>query len=174
MSDLFYEERPDEIISRVIATVVASPYNHIGQLVTKRTARMVQFFTALDPRTVERWRPQIWLACSCENQEWFDRRWPDMQVLAAEGWFIFVSLAPLIGPIMLPDDFLTLGSRTWVIVGGEHRVRNPRDMNPKWARALRDQCKAAGIPFFLKQMARDAPIPEGLRNLRQFPSMPPL
>lgn len=24
-------------------------------------------------------------------------------------------------------------------------------MHPDWARALRDQCKAAGVPFFFKQ-----------------------
>jgi hypothetical protein len=55
MADLFYEVRPDQIISRVIATIVASSYNHMGELVTKRTARMAQFLTTLKPRTVDRW-----------------------------------------------------------------------------------------------------------------------
>ena len=43
-----FEDHPNEIISRVIGTVVASPYNHIGELVTKRTARMAEYFAALD------------------------------------------------------------------------------------------------------------------------------
>jgi hypothetical protein len=30
------------------------------------------------------------------------------------------------------------------------------------ARAVRDQCAAAGVPFFMKQMSRKAPIPRPL------------
>ncbi len=40
----------------------------------------------------------------------------------------------------------------WVIVSGESGS-NPRPMNPDWARTLRDQCAAAGVPFFMKQMS---------------------
>lgn len=38
----------------------------------------------------------------------------------------------------------------WVIVGGESGP-NARPMHPDWARSLRDQCQAAGVPFFFKQ-----------------------
>ena len=38
----------------------------------------------------------------------------------------------------------------WVIVGGESGP-NARPMHPDWARTLRDQCAAAGVPFFFKQ-----------------------
>lgn len=38
----------------------------------------------------------------------------------------------------------------WVIVGGESGS-NARPMHPEWARSLRDQCVAAGVPFLLKQ-----------------------
>ena len=38
----------------------------------------------------------------------------------------------------------------WVIVGGESGD-HARAMNPQWARALRDQCAAAGVPFLFKQ-----------------------
>lgn len=38
----------------------------------------------------------------------------------------------------------------WVIVGGESGL-GARPMNPDWARGLRDQCQAAGVPFFFKQ-----------------------
>jgi protein gp37 len=38
----------------------------------------------------------------------------------------------------------------WVIVGGESGV-GARPMHPDWARSLRDQCQAAGVPFFFKQ-----------------------
>jgi protein gp37 len=38
----------------------------------------------------------------------------------------------------------------WVIVGGESG-RGARTMHPDWARSLRDQCQAAGVPFLFKQ-----------------------
>ena len=38
----------------------------------------------------------------------------------------------------------------WVIVGGESGP-NARPMHPDWARSIRDQCAAAGVPFFFKQ-----------------------
>lgn len=41
-------------------------------------------------------------------------------------------------------------SLDWVIVGGESGP-NARPMHPDWARNLRDQCNAAGVPFLFKQ-----------------------
>ncbi|RJO64977.1 MAG: phage Gp37/Gp68 family protein [Candidatus Omnitrophota bacterium] len=38
----------------------------------------------------------------------------------------------------------------WVIVGGESGP-GARPMHPDWARSLRDQCQAGGVPFFFKQ-----------------------
>jgi protein gp37 len=45
------------------------------------------------------------------------------------------------------DDFPGLD---WVICGGESGP-GARPMHPDWARSLRDQCAAAGTPFFFKQ-----------------------
>ena len=52
MSDLFHEDRPNEIIDRVCATIAVS--DHIGLLLTKRTPRMADYFRAQKPRTVSR------------------------------------------------------------------------------------------------------------------------
>jgi protein gp37 len=38
----------------------------------------------------------------------------------------------------------------WLICGGESGP-GARPMHPEWARSLRDQCTAAGVPFFFKQ-----------------------
>lgn len=38
----------------------------------------------------------------------------------------------------------------WIIAGGESGP-NARPMHPQWARDIRDQCEAAGVPFFFKQ-----------------------
>lgn len=39
----------------------------------------------------------------------------------------------------------------WVICGGESGGKHTRPMHPTWARTLRDQCQAAGVPFHFKQ-----------------------
>lgn len=48
----------------------------------------------------------------------------------------------------------------WVICGGETGP-GARSMHPAWARSLRDQCVAAGGPFFFKQWGEWAPPAPG-------------
>jgi protein gp37 len=60
----------------------------------------------------------------------------------------------------------------WVIVGGESGP-GARPMQPDWARFLRDQCQRAGVPFFLKQMARKKTIPDDL-FIREMPAKEPV
>lgn len=45
----------------------------------------------------------------------------------------------------------------WVIVGGESGP-HARPMHPDWVRSIRDQCIAAGVPFFFKQWGEWAPF----------------
>jgi protein gp37 len=167
MGDLFYEVRQTQIIARVCATIALS--EHIGLLVTKRTRRAAEYFTSLEPRTVRCWQPRLWLGFSAERQYEFDERWADMRPLADAGWLVFVSIAPMLGPVKLPPDFLARSDRRWVIVAGEQGAhKDCRDMESAWARVLRDQCHASGIAFFMKQMARKEPIPPDLL-IREFP-----
>ncbi len=44
----------------------------------------------------------------------------------------------------------------WVVAGGESGP-GARPMHPDWALSLRDQCTAAGVPFFFKQWGEHAP-----------------
>ena len=60
-------------------------------------------------------------------------------------------------------DKYTASALHWVIVGGESGP-GARHMHPDWARSLRDQCVAAGVPFFFKQWGEYVPFsqaPEG-------------
>ena len=167
--DLFLEGRPKEDINRVCRTLVAS--KHLGLLCTKYTRQMVEYFAALDPRSVPRWQQKLLLGFSAESQEWFDLRWKDVRPLADAGWFVYVALSPLLGPVTLPPEFLALGKRTWVVVYGECNRWEPeraRPMEADWARAIRDQCQAAGIPFFLRGMHTPGYIPPDLVNIREF------
>jgi protein gp37 len=168
--DLFVEGRPKEDINQVCATIAAS--RHIGILCTKYTRQMADYLAALDPRTVRLRKSKLWLCFSAENQECFDERWADLRPLAEAGWFVFVSISPMLAPVTLPPDFLALGK--WVIVNGECEQITPEECRPMeadWARAIRNQCRAAGIPFFMRAMHSGAYVPPDLW-IRKFPSWP--
>lgn len=49
-----------------------------------------------------------------------------------------------------PDVWVTRTTLDWVIAGGESGL-GARPSHPDWFRSLRDQCAAAGVPFFFKQ-----------------------
>ncbi len=64
----------------------------------------------------------------------------------------------------------------WVIVGGESGA-GAREMPPDLARGLRDQCKAADVPFFMKQLGGEkdkrediAALPSDLQ-IREVPNV---
>ena len=121
----------------------------------------------------------VWMGVSVEDQKTADERIPLLLQIPAA--LRFVSCEPLLGPLQLrvretdPDD-PALGWSSdalfpwdmwcsddgvssdgplhpridWVICGGESGP-GARPMHPDWARGLRDQCVAAGVPFFFKQ-----------------------
>jgi protein gp37 len=107
----------------------------------------------------------VWLGVSIENQVAADERIPLLMQTPAE--IRFLSCEPLLGPIdfrplgdsgkRLPVSWLEEGCTgeaiDWVIAGGEsgRREQKTRPMRVEWARSLRDQCVAAGVPFLFKQ-----------------------
>ena len=114
----------------------------------------------------------VWLGVSCENQQRADERIPILlQIPAAKR---FVSIEPMLGPMDLCQDlayppFLGVGRIDWVIAGCESGP-NRRQAKRKWFRELKDQCVAAGIPFFLKQM--EEPHMFGHQQKRKVVKMP--
>lgn len=80
-----------------------------------------------------------------------------MQLLNQFDFTLWVSAEPLLGPIVLPQSFLSLEKKAWCIVGGESGAR-ARSMRPEWATDLRDQCVEAGVPYFFKQWGMERPI----------------
>ena len=104
----------------------------------------------------------VWLGVSVEDQQRADERIP--LLLQTPAAVRFLSCEPLLGPISLrnvpglnklPAVHAAEGRGhagiDWVIVGGESGPGS-RPFQVEWARSLRDQCKAAGVPFFLKQL----------------------
>lgn len=119
----------------------------------------------------------IWFGTSVENQATADERIPHLLKIPAA--VRFLSCEPLLGPVDL-DEWLYDGydrelppnrylsdAVHWVICGGESGP-NARPMQPNWARSLRDQCQAAGVPFFFKQWDKKRDLPSDLL-IREFP-----
>ncbi len=181
MGDLFHELVPFEWIDRVFA-VMALCQHHTFQLLTKRPDRMPQWYqvaTAMldegasafprgswdrghdgmpDPRQP---LPNVWLGTTVENQVIADRRIPHL--LATPAAVRFLSCEPLLGCIdlspMLEHRADAHGDTgvDWVIAGGESGP-NARPCHPEWARSLRDQCAASGVPFLFKQWGEWVPV----------------
>ena len=120
--------------------------------------------------TVEWPLPNVWLGVSVEDQQRADLRIPAL--LETPAAVRFLSCEPLLGPVDLGygeacdhsrqrcEDIGCWGALDWVIVGGESG-RGARPMHPDWARSLRDQCAAAGVPFLFKQYGDWKPTHEG-------------
>jgi protein gp37 len=114
------------------------------------------------------WSKNLRVGFSASDQAEFDARWVHMRELAVAGWFVWVSLEPLIGPVDI-SAALKQGLR-WVVVGGESGP-GARPMHPDWARGIRDQCRAAKVPFWFKQHGEWAPWRESTRVVGKVPQI---
>jgi protein gp37 len=108
-------------------------------------------------------RPNVWLGVSVEDQATADERIP--LLLQTPAAVRFVSYEPALGPVdfseFLQDDPLTPDKIAWcgldwIIAGGESGP-GARPAHPDWFRSVRDQCAAAGVPFFFKQWGEHGP-----------------
>jgi protein gp37 len=95
--------------------------------------------------------PNVHLGISAENQPAFDERWPDLFGCPAAVWWF--SAEPLLSGIDMTHmlaDFACKRGELWLVTGCESGP-GARSAEPDWYRSLRDLCKEAGVPFFLKQ-----------------------
>ena len=108
---------------------------------------MKSFFQSCEDWDITEWSG-IYLGVSVENQRTADERIPILLQIPASHYF--VSHEPALEMITIPKQFLLLGKKAWWIIGGETGP-GARPMHPDIPRYDRDQCQAAGVPFFLKQ-----------------------
>lgn len=135
--------------------------------------------------------PWIWLGTSVERQEEADERIP--WLLKTPAAVRFLSMEPLLGPV---DPFasscypaccicgwpwahaerctLCKPLINWVIAGGESG-HDARPCNVEWIRSIQDQCRAASVPFFVKQLGAfpidagsDGVSPENVAALPEY------
>jgi protein gp37 len=174
MSDLFHKDIPDEYIRQVF-DVMERASHHTYQVLTKRSDRLATLAPSLP------WPRNIWAGVSVERQDYVTRAWDLLEVPAAVR---FLSCEPLLGALDLhevlgdesddiadgpfhrasmegPSAFDRARGIQWVIVGGESG-NGARPMQLDWAQSIVDQCKASGVPVFVKQLGRELAKERGL------------
>jgi protein gp37 len=182
MGDLFHESVDIKLQHRIFE-VMAQNQKHAYFLLTKR------------PQNVERvfkwWAPHygnlshVWLGVTICNQAEADEKIPILlKIPAAHRW---VSYEPAIEAVdftkYLPcseskpncsgrkTNGLFVCSQNclegvnWIVAGAETGP-GARPAENAWFRSVRDQCRAAGVPYFQKQCM--GPIPDDLQ-IKEYP-----
>jgi protein gp37 len=169
MFDLFHEAIPTEMIAEVLR-MAYKMQRHTFQFLTKRAARMRDVVN-------EAWRQwsvsvppeHMWFGVSVEDNERAINRVPRLQETICGVRFLsvepqleninFVVDSPELGSISLLRGFEgadpPIPGIDWVICGGESGPGS-RPFNLAWAESLQEQCKAAGVAFFLKQIGSNS------------------
>ena len=177
MGDLFHADVQLGYIRR-IWNVMAKCLRHQFILLTKRPERMhifAQWLAGADDISIAEWPRNVILGVSVENQAAADERIP---------WLLWtpaakrvVSYEPALSAVdffsWLEPDYQGISQQAewepvdrndprynaidWVIAGCESGPRR-RPAQLDWFRQVRDQCIAAGTPYFLKQMEVDGKV----------------
>lgn len=169
MSDLFHPDISREFLVGIFGVMAETP-QHTYQILTKRPEHMVQVMPFVWDILGNAGRPleNVWLGVSVENQHYADARTLLLQATPAA--VRFLSIEPQLDKVTL-EKFLTCtcgrgvytaperhmrlcGFRDrihWVICGGESGP-GARPFNLAWAESLLKECRAAAVPFFLKQV----------------------
>lgn len=125
----------------------------------------------------------FWVGTSIENHEQVNKR--IQHLISTPVAKRFISIEPLLGPVDLaphlglrlrplsnhqltwhmPKDAYSLID--WIICGGESGGK-ARPIHPQWIRTIRDQCRAAGVPFFFKQWGEWMTIEDAICRGKTF------
>ena len=189
LADVFDNEVEPSWRAELFALIACTP--HLDWLLlTKRIGNVARMIEAPGMQKCGL-PPNVWLGATVVNQEEADRDIPKLLATPPCVRFLSIEpmLGPIdlrrcvlhSGPIELADtappewrgittvnivtDALAHGEKSgrridWVICGGESGPQ-ARPMHPDWARSLRDQCAAAGVPFHFKQWGGWAPYDRG-------------
>lgn len=129
--------------------------------------------------------PNVWIGVSVEDQATADERIPVLlDTPAALRWASYepalgcVDFTPWLheshcprgggGEVCICEPIRKEREPTldWIICGGESGP-GARPMHPDWARCVRDQCEAANVPFFMKQLS--GPNGKAIKDMDAFP-----
>lgn len=166
MSD-FLEDHPQVVDWRVSAMEIIEKLESLDVLLlTKRPENAEKFLS----NWFDEWPSHVWFGTTIENNKQIQRMLDAIRVPAKIHFF---SVEPMLGQV----DMHFIGEKNpelWVICGGESGPKC-RPFDYAWARDLRDQCKQAGVAFWMKQAGGHpyaqhelADLPEDLR-IRELP-----
>jgi protein gp37 len=182
LCDIFDNEWPDVVRADLWSLVANTPYL-TWLLLTKRIGNA----KTMAPGGFQ---SHVWLGATVVNQEEADRDIP--KLLTTHAGKHFLSIEPMLGPISLrwlpawggmatkprhwqqsTNELDGLRRIDWVIVGAESGPHR-RPFDHAWLRSIVEQCKAAGVPVFVKQDSSLRPgargkIPDDLW-VREFPA----
>lgn len=158
LADVFDNQVPETWRADLWELIAATP--HLDWLLlTKRPQNIAKMLPQC--WAAGQLSPNVWLGTTVENQTEANRRIPHL--LAVPAVKRFLSCEPLLGPVDLRRHLVgheqagIVGECVgwtppldWIIAGGESGP-GARPAHPDWFRSLRDQCQAAGVPFFFKQ-----------------------
>lgn len=179
MTDMFAGFVPDQFILTMFQKMAQCP-RHTFQILTKRPQRMRELLSSWWWRnlgkspemggdlyakllpgcgfgTDRHFLPNVWIGVSAEDQQHADERIPLLlQTPAACHW---ISYEPALGPLLIKPQWFSAdgavgshrGCIDWVVAGGESG-HGARPCNTEWIRSAVGQCKAAGVPVFVKQL----------------------
>lgn len=149
-NDWAHESVPREFIVKMLDTAMQAYFErgHVTLFLTKRAGRAAQeVLLWAHLRGYNLNDCGLFFGLTVCNQQEADEKIPVF--LQVPGWK-FLSLEPMLEVISLRRHMGWLTKINTVILGGETGP-GARPMHPDWVRSIRDQCAAAGVPFFFKQ-----------------------
>ena len=141
MSDLFQPGVPDGYAEAVSHVMAAADW-HTYQVLTKRSERMRDLLNG--PLRFAAGQKHIWWGVSVEDRKYGLPRIEHLRASAARVRFLSVE------PLLEDLGKVNLSGISWVIVGGESGP-GARPLRKEWVLSIREQCRAARVPFFFKQ-----------------------
>jgi protein gp37 len=171
-NDLFHEGVPHDFIVEALRVIESCP-QHTFLILTKRAERMFDFFASASMAGLEAPPLQnLWLIPTVCNQQEAEKILP--LLLANPTAHRGISIEPMLGPVDLSDVVVKSGPHSGrhidslhcdvdfgddepfygsivdaVILGAETGPK-ARPIHPDWPRRVRDDCEAAGAPFYFK------------------------
>ena len=181
-NDLYH---PDVTLAQIDKAhqVMEAAKQHTFLIITKRIERAAQdgFFYGVHGLGRHDIPDNIWHIVTCEDQKRADERIPHLLRIPGKRGII---IEPMLEGIDLNNIWAKMpsggrclynllsnsqahgGGIHQVILGGETGT-GARPMHPDWARSVRDQCHAAGVPFFFKSWGEWLPNSHWSQEARQ-------
>lgn len=165
MSDTFHPKVPIGFLTHIFDTIEQCP-QHTFLILTKRPENIEKLWTNQSGHKGHSWQymrkgtilPNVHLGVSICTP---DEKWKADELRKIPAAVRFVSFEPLLADM----GDINLEGIGQVIVGGESGPKR-RPCKLEWVKSIVEQCKAAGVPVFVKQLDLGGKVEH---NIEKFP-----